>query len=64
MDIFKNLNREEMDALLVTIYKRGIEKALESLNNQLDGMLKKRNRQRYLYLGEGYKAWLYWLLPE
>jgi len=55
------LNKDEMDALLVTVYKRGPESVRNMLDRQIENMLKPRNRQRYLYIGEGYKALCLWL---
>ena len=63
-EIMDDLNKDEKDALLVTTYKRGPERVREDLDEQLDNMLEKRSRQKYIHIGEGYKAWEYWNREE
>ena len=62
--IMDSLNQDEADALLVTFYKRGIEKTKEFIDSQLQRLLEGKRSQRYLYIGEGYLAWQYWVEQE
>jgi hypothetical protein len=62
--VFESLNADEKDALLVTFFKRGLDKEIESLNDQLERIAQKGSKQRYLYLGEGYLAWRLWVRRE
>jgi len=63
-EIMKNLNNDEKDALLVTIYKRGMENFRVNLERQLKNLLKHKRLQRYLYTCEGYLAWRLWVKKE
>lgn len=62
--VFENLNKEEKDALLVTFFKRGLEKENKSLEVQLERMSESSKKQKYLYIGEGYLAWHLWVIKE
>jgi len=62
--IFEGLNTEERDALLVTFFKRGLEKETESLDEQLESLTRTGRKQRYLYIGEGYLAWHLWVIKD
>lgn len=62
--IFESLNTEEQDALLVTFFKRGLEKETESLDEQLENLTRTGKKQRYLYIGEGYLAWNLWVIKD
>jgi len=62
--VFDRLNEDEKDALLVTFFKRGLEKEIESLDMQFRRIIQKGSKQRYLYLGEGYLAWRLWVMRQ
>lgn len=62
--IMDNLNQDEKDALLVTIYKRGMEKFRLNLEKQLKKILEGKSAQRYLFICEGYLAWRLWVMKE
>ena len=47
-EIMDDLNKDEKDALLVTTNKRGPEEQQKRLDRQLDIMLEKRIKQKYI----------------
>ncbi|MEA3347147.1 MAG: hypothetical protein U9Q21_03555 [Candidatus Auribacterota bacterium] len=49
-EIMDNLNREEKDALSVAVYKRGPEAVKKSLDEQLDIMVDKKGKQKYIHV--------------
>ena len=63
-EIMDSLNKEEKDALSVAVYKRGPEAVKEKLDEQLDVMVDKKGKQKYIHVLEGYKAWEYWNREE
>ena len=63
-EILDRINKEEKDALAVAIYKRGHEAILENLDNQLEIITQKPNKQKYVHVFEGYNAWEYWIRKE
>jgi len=63
-EIMASLNKEDKDALSVAVYKRGPEAVKENIDGQLDIMVEKRSKQKYIHVLEGYKAWEYWNREE
>jgi len=63
-EIMASLNKEDKDALSVAVYKRGPEAVKEKLDEQLDVMVDKKGKQKYIHVLEGYKAWEYWNREE